>query len=89
MHEPELGKEGTMNAMRRYLQKECRMLQVWAGKTDSDDDYVTYISEDLSFFAVLSSDKGTRLYTISTVGDVIYMHEKNLHKLAENAAKLH
>lgn len=83
MYEPELGKEGTMNAMRRYLQKDCRMLQVWAGKTDADDDYVTYISSDLSHFAVLSSDKGTRIYTISTVGDVIFMHEKNLLKLAE------
>ena len=83
MNEPELGKAGTMNAMRRYLQKDCRMLQVWAGKTDADDDYVTYISSDLSHFAVLSSDKGTRIYTISTVGDVIFMHEKNLLKLAE------
>jgi len=82
MHMPELGKKGTMNAMRRYLQQECRMLQVWAGKTDSDDDYVTYVSNDLSFFAVLSSNKGTREYTISTVGDVIFMHEKNLIKLA-------
>ncbi len=83
MHEPELGKTGTMNAMRRYLQQDCMMLQVWAGKTDGDDDYVTYISNDLSFFAVLSSDKGTREYTVSTVGDVIFMHEKNLLKLAE------
>lgn len=82
MHEPELGKKGTMNAMRRYLQHDCMMLQVWAGKTDNDDDYVTYISNDLSFFAVLSSDKGTRIYTVSTVGDVIFMHEKNLIKLA-------
>lgn len=87
MHEPELGREGTMNAMRRYLQKECRMLQVWAGKTVNDDDYVTYISEDLTFFAVLSSDKGTRLYTVSTVGDVVFMHEKNLKELAENVSR--
>lgn len=83
MHEPELGKKGTMNIMRRYLQHDCRMLQVWAGKTDNDDDYVTYISNDLSFFAVLSSDKGTREYTVSTIGDVIFMHQKNLLKLAE------
>lgn len=82
MHEPELGKKGTMNAMRRYLQRDCLMLQVWAGKTEADDDYVTYISNDLSHFAVLSSDKGTREYTVSTVGDVIFMHEKNLLKLA-------
>lgn len=83
MQEPELGKKGSMNAMRRYLQRDCRMLQVWAGKTDADDDYVTYISSDLSHFAVLSSDKGTREYTVSTIGDVIFMHEKNLLKLAE------
>ncbi len=83
MHEPELGKKGTMNAMRRHLQSECGMLQVWAGKTVEDDDYVTYISSDLSHFAVLSSDKGTREYVVSTVGDVIFMHEKNLLKLAE------
>ncbi len=83
MYEPELGKKGTMNVMRRYLQKDCRMLQVWAGKTSDDDDYVTYISSDLSHFAVLSSDKGTREYTVSTIGDVIFMHEKNLLKLAE------
>lgn len=82
MHMPELGRKGSMNVMRGYLQQECRMLQVWAGKTDADDDYVTYISNDLSFFAVLSSKKGTREYIISTVGDVIFMHEKNLIKLA-------
>ena len=87
MHEPELGKKGTMNAMRRHLQSECGMLQVWAGKTSDDDDYVTFISNDLSFFAVLSSDKGTREYTVSTVGDVIFMHEKNLKELAENALR--
>jgi len=83
MHRAELGKKGTMNALRRYMQYDCRMLQVWAGKTAEDDDYVTYISSDLSHFAVLSSDKGTREYVVSTVGDVIFMHEKNLLKLAE------
>ena len=83
MNMPELGRKGSMNIMRKYLQYDCRMLQVWAGKTDSDDDYVTYISSDLSHFAILSSDKGTREYTILTIGDVIIMHEKNLLKLAE------
>ena len=82
---PEIGKKGSLPAMRSYLQKECGMLQVWAGKTTDDDDYITFVSEHADYYAVLYSPATTRDYQITVAGDVVYMHQKNLMKLAEMA----
>ena len=82
---PEVGRVGSLSIMRNYLQKECGMLQVWAGKTPQDDDYITFVSENAEYYAVLYSAASTTDYTISIAGDVVYMHQKNLLKLAEMA----
>ena len=84
---PEIGKTGNLTPLRNYLVKECNMLQVWAGKTADDDDYITFVSEDLEQYAVMQSPASSREYTISVGGDIMFMHEKNLIKLAEIAAK--
>ena len=79
---PEIGKNGSLAAMRNYLQKECNMLQVWAGKTVDDDDYITFVCEDMEHYAVLQSPTNSREYTVIVSGDIVYLHEKNLDKLA-------
>lgn len=84
---PEIGKTGPLAAMRKYLQHDCNMYQVWAGKTVDDDDYITFVCGDLEHYAVLQSPATSRDYMILVAGDIVYMHEKNLFKLAELAAR--
>lgn len=83
---PEMGKTGTLTSMRNYLQKDCHMLQVWAGKTENDDDYVTFVCDKMEHYAVLHSPATTRDYTVQISGEIVYMHEKNLLKLAQAAS---
>ena len=68
--------------MRNYLHHDCKMLQVWAGKVANDTDYIVFIREDIGTFAILTSPGGSDLYTISDAGQVVFMHSKNLRKLA-------
>jgi len=84
---PEIGKTGTLPALRNYLVKDCGMLQVWAGKTVDDDDYMTFVCNKIEHYAVIQSPATTREYTVIVAGDIMFMHEKNLLKLAENASR--
>ena len=84
---PEIGKSGSLTNMRNYLQKECGMLQVWAGKTVGDDDYMTFVCDKLEHYAVLHSPATTRDYTVTVAGDIVFMHKKNLLKFAEMSDK--
>lgn len=77
----EVGKTGSLTAMRNYLQENCHMLQVWAGKTETDDDFIMFLSQDLEKFAVLFSQVGSRIYIVQTGGDVVFLHDKNMKKL--------
>ena len=80
---PEIGRSGSLTAMRNYLQKDCSMLQVWAGKTDTDNDYLTFVCNKVEHYAVLQSPATSRDYTVVIAGDIVFMHTKNLLKLAE------
>lgn len=84
---PEIGKTGTLSALRKYLQHECDMLQVWAGKTIDDDDYMTFVCDKIEHYAVIQSPVNSRDYTVIVAGDIMFMHEKNLLKLADAAGK--
>ena len=84
---PETGKTGTLSALRKYLVKDCNMLQVWAGKTEDDDDYLTFVCDNMIHYAVIQSPATTREYMIIVAGDIVFMHEKNLLKLADNASR--
>lgn len=79
----EIGKSGSLSSVRKYLQFDCNMLQVWAGKVANDTDYIVFISHDLDDFAILTSPGGSDLFTIADAGAVIFMHSKNLRKLAQ------
>ena len=79
----EIGSSGSLSKMRKYLQRDCRMLQIWAGKIQDDTDYILFVSERGEEFAVLTSPGGDSTYTVSAGGDIIFLHEKNLHKLAD------
>lgn len=81
---PEIGKTGTLKAMRKYLRMECGMMQVWHGKTVDDDDYITYVCDDAEHYAVLQSPATSREYTVIVAGDIMFMHKKNLEILAAN-----
>lgn len=84
---PEIGRSGALPGLRNYLQRDCNMLQVWAGKTVDDDDYITFVSGDLEYYAVIQSPATSREYMIIVAGDIMFMHEKNLLKLAEAAGR--
>lgn len=85
---PEQGKTSSLIAIRNYLQRECNMLQVWAGKTADDEDYLTFVDEQLEHYAVVQSPATSREYTIVVAGDIMFMHEKNLHILADVASRI-
>lgn len=76
-----IGKTGSLTALRNYLQEDCQMLQVWAGKTETDDDFIMFLSQDLERFAVLFSTAGSRMYIVQAGGDVVFLHDKNMKKL--------
>ena len=77
----EINKTGSLVALRNYLQDDCNMLQVWAGKTETDDDFIMFLSRDLEQFAVMFSKVGSREYIVQTGGDVVFLHDKNMKRL--------
>ena len=79
----DIGNSGSLSTMRKYLQFDCRMLQIWAGKIQDDTDYILFVSQDGDHFAVLTSPGGDDTYTVSAGGDLIFLHEKNLRKLSD------
>ena len=81
-HELTVGKKGSLTIMRNHLQKEHNMLQIWAGKVENDTDYIVFVGEKIHEFAILTSPGGSNEYTLSSAGDVVFMHSKNLRKLA-------
>jgi len=82
MENVKVGKHGSLSSMRKYLQHDLNMLQIWAGKVENDTDYIVFVSNDVSNFIILTSPGGSDVYTISDYGDIIFMHSKNLRKLA-------
>ena len=80
---PEMGKTGTLIYMRKYLRKDCAMLQVWAGKTEDDADFLTFVCDKIEHYAVLQSEANSREYKVVICGDIMFMHRKNLQILAE------
>ncbi len=81
-HNIEIGKSGSLTAMRRHLQFDHNMLQIWAGKTKGDTDFIVFVGEDVEEFVILTSPGGSDVYTVSDHGSIIFMHSKNLRKLA-------
>lgn len=81
-HHAEMGKSGSLSSMRKYLQYDFGMLQIWAGKSEGDTDFMVFVGEDIEEFVVLTSPGGSELYTISDAGSIVFMHSKNLRKLA-------
>lgn len=82
-HNITVGKSGSLSSMRKHLQFDHNMLQVWAGKTGDDDtDHILFIGADVEEFAILTSVAGSSTYAISEHGQIIFMHSKNLRKIA-------
>lgn len=81
-HKLTVGKKGSLITMRNHLQKEHNMLQIWAGKVENDTDYIVFVGDAVEEFAILTSPGGSSEYTLSSAGDVVFMHSKNLRKLA-------
>lgn len=81
-HDLEVGKKASFVIMRNYLQKEHNMLQIWSGKIENDTDYMVFVGSEVEEFAILTSPGGSNEYTLSSAGDVVFMHSKNLRKLA-------
>ena len=82
-HNIELGKSGSLTGMRKHLQHDHQMLQIWAGKTGNEDtDYIVFVGEEVEEFVILTSAAGSTTYTITEHGPIIFMHSKNLRKLA-------
>lgn len=82
-HDITVGKSGPLSGMRKHLQHDHHMLQIWAGKTgDEDTDYIVFVGEEVEEFVILTSPAGSSEYTITEHGQIIFMHSKNLRKLA-------
>jgi len=85
-HEIEVGKSGSLSSIRKHLQKEHNMLQIWAGKTGGEDtDYIIFVGGGTEEFVVVTSLAGSSVYTITEHGQIIFMHSKNLRKLARSS----
>ncbi len=82
-HDIEVGKSGPLIGMRNHLQHDHAMLQIWAGKTGDDDtDHIIFVGQEVEEFVILTSPAGSTTYTITEHGNIIFMHSKNLRKLA-------
>lgn len=81
-HNIEMGKSGSLSGMRKHLLHDLFMLQVWAGKSEGDTDYIVFIGAEIEEFVILTSPGGSSVYTITEMGDIVFMHSKNLRKLA-------
>ncbi len=86
-HNLTVGKKGSFLIMRNHLQKEHNMLQIWSGKVDDDTDYMVFVGAEVEEFAILTSPGGSNEYTLAAAGDVVFMHSKNLRKLAKQNDK--
>lgn len=81
-HDIETGRSGTLSGMRQHLQFDHNMLQVWAGKVENDTDFIVFVGVDAEEFVNLTSPAGSDVYTIADHGQIMFMHSKNLRKLA-------
>ena len=81
-HEIELKKSGSLTSMRKHLQFDHNMLQIWAGKVEGDTDFIVFVGADVEEFVILTSPGNSDVYTISDHGPILFMHSKNLRKLA-------
>lgn len=79
-----MGETGSIRKIRSILEDGHNMVQLMMGKAQNDSDFISYISEDKKEFAVVTSEAGSSEYTISFVGEIFFVHEKNFDVLARS-----